>query len=549
MNIIGIVYFLEHHGKIVTTKDAAQSIIPDKNEQYIPAENGSNITLTLDLTIQSIAEKYLKQAVTENKCSRGGNIIMMDPTTGDILAMASYPDYNLNSPFEPNESLKTDWDKLSDTEKNNSLQRMWRNKSVSDTYEPGSTFKLITASAALEEGICQTDTAGDFSCKGFENVSGSIIRCTSSGHGSQTLRQALQNSCNPAFIQLGSRIGADTLYKYMNAFGLFSKTNIATSGEVTGLYFGSVGPVELATASFGQRFTITPIQLISAVSAIANNGILMQPRIVKQIENPDTNMVTTSDPVEVRHVISKETAKKMTNMMESVVTDGGGKFGQVKGYSIGGKTGTSEPSPGHEEDGYVSSFISIAPVENTKIVTLLTLYGPHGHSFYGGQICAPVVSQILSEVLPYLGIPSNEDESKTSTTKATNSLVTLPDVRNKTVTEAKKILENTGLKVVISGSLDEIVTDQVPKPGTSLYKNAIIKLYTKGSDARVSSNVPNLKNMSLSQAQNALESKNLNIKYSGTGKIISQDPAAETSVEEGTVISVILQEEISSTAH
>lgn len=474
---------------------------------------------------------------------------MMDPTTGDILAMASYPDYNLNSPFEPNDTLKTNWDKLSDTEKNVNLQKMWRNKSVSHTYEPGSTFKLITASAALEEGICQTDTVGDFSCNGSENVSGAIIRCTSSGHGSQTLRQALQNSCNPAFIQLGKRLGADTLYKYMNAFGLFSKTNISTSGEVTGLYFSTVGPVELATASFGQRFTITPLQLITAVSAIANNGTLMQPRIVKQIENPDTNMITTIEPVEVRHVISKETAKKMTNMMESVVTDGGGKFGQVKGYSIGGKTGTSEPSPGSESDGYVSSFISIAPVENTKIVTLLTLYDPHGSSFYGGQICAPVVSQILSEVLPYLGIPSNEEENKTTATSSSNSLITLPDVRNKTVSEAKKILESAGLKANISGGTDELVSDQVPKPGTSLSKSAIVKLYTKGNEARVSSSVPDLKNMSLSQAKNALESKNLNIKYTGSGKVISQDPTAGTSVEEGTVISVILQEEISSTAH
>lgn len=536
-------------GKIVTTKDAAQSIIPDKNEQYIPAENGSNITLSIDLTVQSIAEKYLKQAVLENKCSRGGNIIMMDPTTGDILAMATYPDYNLNSPFEPNDSLKNTWDKLSDTEKNNSLQKMWRNKSVSEPYEPGSTFKLITASSALEEGICQTDTLGDFSCNGAENVSGAIIRCTSSGHGSQTLRQALQNSCNPAFIQLGKRIGAETLYKYMNAFGLFSKTNIATSGEVTGLYFGSVGPVELATASFGQRFTITPIQLISAVSAIANNGILMQPRVVKQIENPDTNMTTTIEPVKVRQVISKDTAKKMTNMMESVVTDGGGKFGQVKGYSIGGKTGTSEPSPGSESDGYVSSFVAISPVENTKIVTLLTLYDPHGSSFYGGQICAPVVSQILSEVLPYLGIPSNEEESSSNSTSTSNNFITLPDVRNKTATEAKKILESVGLKVSISESSDELISNQVPKPGTPLSKGAIVKLYTKGSETRISSTVPDLKNMSLSQAKNSLESKNLNIKSTGTGKVVSQDPTAGTSVEEGTVINVILQEEIKSSAH
>ena len=389
-----------------------------------------------------------------------------------------------------------------------------------------------------------------FIANGYENVSGATIRCTSSGHGSQTLRQALENSCNPAFIQLGSRIGADTFYRYMNAFGLFSKTNIATSGEVTGLYFGTVGPVELATASFGQRFTITPLQLITAVSAIANNGILMQPRIVKQIENPDTNITTTIEPVQVRQVISKATAKEMTNMMESVVTDGGGKFGQVKGYSIGGKTGTSEPSPGSEEDGYVSSFIAIAPVENTKIVTLLTLYDPNGSSFYGGQICAPVVSQILSEALPYLGIPSNEEESTNKVvSNANNNLVTLPDVRNKTASEAKKILENLGLKTSISGNLDELVTDQVPKPGTSLSKDSIVKLYSKDNESRVSTSVPDLKNMSLYQARNAADSKNLNIKSTGSGKVISQDPSAGTSVEEGTVIQVILQEEINALAH
>lgn len=331
-------------------------------------------------------------------------------------------------------------------------------------------------------------------------------------------------------------------------FGLFNKTNIDTSGEVTGLYFSNVGPVELATASFGQRFTVTPIQMITAVSAIANDGVLMKPRIVKQIENPDTNTITTIDPVSVRQVISKETAKKMTNIMESVVTDGGGKFGQVKGYSIGGKTGTSEPSPGKEqEDGYVASFVAIAPVENTKVVALLTLYNPKGSEHYGGKIAAPVVSQILSEVLPYLGIPSNNDEK--DQTHSNNKNITLPDVRNKTVSEAKKILENLGLKCDISGSSDSLVSEQMPKPGTPLSSGSIVKLYSKGNEARVSSTVPDLKGMSLSQATNALKSKKLNIKSTGTGKVISQDPIAGKSVEEGTVINVTLQEDISSSAH
>lgn len=330
-------------------------------------------------------------------------------------------------------------------------------------------------------------------------------------------------------------------------FGLFNKTNIDTSGEVTGIYFSNVGPVELATASFGQRFTVTPIQMITAVSAIANDGVLMKPRIVKQIENPDTNTITTIDPVSVRQVISKETAKKMTNIMESVVTDGGGKFGQVKGYSIGGKTGTSEPSPGKEKDGYVASFVAIAPVENTKVVALLTLYNPQGSDYYGGKIAAPVVSQILSEVLPYLGIPSNSDEKDQSSSN--NQNITLPDVRNKTVSEAKKILENLGLKCDISGSSDSLVSEQMPKPGTPLSSGSIVKLYSKGNEARVSSTVPDLKGMSLSQATNALKSKNLNIKSTGTGKVISQDPIAGKSVEEGTVINVTLQEDISGSAH
>ena len=255
---------------------------------------------------------------------------MMDPTTGDILAMATYPDYNLNTPFEPNDELKKTWESLSNDAQSQALQKMWRNKSVSDAYEPGSTFKVITASSALEEGVAETDTENDFNCIGYEMVEDAQIHCTSYGHGGQTLRQALENSCNPALIQLGKRLGANTFHKYMSAFGLFNKTNIDTSGEVTGLYFNEVGPVELATASFGQRFTVTPIQMITAISSIANNGVLVKPRIVKQIENPDTNTITNIEPKNVRQVISKETAKSMTNIMESVVSEGGRKIWSSK---------------------------------------------------------------------------------------------------------------------------------------------------------------------------------------------------------------------------
>ena len=529
-------------GRVTTSIDATQESIPDTDEKYIAPENGSNITLTIDANIQTIVEKYLKQAVEENNCKNGGAMTIMDPSTGDILAMATYPDYNLNTPFEPNETLQETWDTLSSEEKTNSLYKMYRNKVVTETYEPGSVFKTVMASVGLEEDVVETDTAGDFYCSGSQMVSGIKINCANkSGHGSESLRNALENSCNPALIQLGQRIGATTLYKYFKAFGLFDKTGIATSGEASSQFhkLENVGTTELATMSFGQRFTITPLQMITAASAIANNGVLVQPRIVKSIENPDTGAVTNIDVKEVRQVISSETATKVRSMMQSVVTDGGGKYGAVKGYTIGGKTGTSEPDPNHPEDGYVASFLAIAPVENTKVVALLVLYGPQVKNYYGGAIAAPVVSQVLSEVLPYLGIPSND---ATEVTTNNTSLITIPDLRNKTISEAKQILKNLGITPVTSASDDEIVTVQTPKAGVSVSKNGVCKLYTEENSTSVSVTVPDLKGKSLSNVTATLKSKNLNIQSTGSGIVVSQDPAVGATIEEGTVVKVTLQE-------
>lgn len=535
-------------GKMVTIENAVKDLIPDKNESYIAAENGSNIVLTIDANIQSIAEKYLKQACIENDCKSGGNVIIMNPTNGDILAMATYPDYDLNSPREPNSSLSANWDSLSETEQLNSLYKMWRNKAVSDTYEPGSTFKIITAAVGLEENLVNTDTPSDFICNGYELINGLKINCWKSvtTHGSQTLRQALMNSCNPALMQLGKRIGAPTLYKYYEAFGLFDKTGIATSGETNSYFWNleDVGNIELATMSFGQRFRITPIQLITAVSAVANDGILVEPRIVKEVQNPDTGSVVTIDSNNVRQVISKDTVNELMDMLESVVTDGTGRYGQVKGYSVAGKTGTSEPDYSNENSMYVSSFVGISPVEDPEVVVLVTLYdpkGPNGHQ--GGTIAAPVASQILSEVLPYLGIPSDDLSSDESSNQITTTV--LPDVRNKTVAEAKKIIEDAGFTCKISGTdTSLIVTDQVPKPGASLISGSIVNIYSSGNEARVSQEVPNLKGMSFAQARNALKAKNLNIHVTGSGTVLSQDPMAGTTVEEGTVINVTLKKEI-----
>lgn len=535
-------------GKLTTATDAVESAIPDQNEQYFDVENGSDLTLSIDINVQSIAEKYLKQAVTENDCKGGGNVIIMKPSTGDILAMATYPNYNLNDPFTPNETEKINWDKLSLSEKNNALQLMWRNTAVSNTYEPGSTFKIITAAIGLEEDLTDTDIEGDFNCTGQEDIHGTKISCwKTSSHGSLSLRGALMQSCNPSLMQLGKRIGSDTLYKYYNAFGLFEKTGIATSGEANSYFYDldDVGPVELATMSFGQRFTITPIQLITAVSGIVNDGIMMKPRLIQQISNPDTNSVTTIEPTKVRQIVSKETSAKICDMLESVVTDGTAQYGQVKGYSIGGKTGTSEPPPGKEDEvGYVASYIAITPVENPEVIVLVTLYNPKGDNHSGGGIAGPVVSQILSEVLPYLGVSS----TLTVTEPNTETTITLPDVRKKTYAEAKSILEKLGFTINIkSTSNDAIIANQVPKPGSGLTENSKITLYAENDTTAVSTTVPNLKGKSLAEAKNSLKAKNLNIHYTGSGTVISQDPTADTLVEEGSIINVILKSEITDT--
>ncbi len=533
-------------GKIVSSKDSSQSEIPNSEKTYIAAENGSNLTLTIDINIQTIIEKYLKQAVEENSCERGGNVIVMNPSTGDILGMASYPNFDLNTPFSPNEVLLKNWDSLSETDQKTSLQKMWTNKSVSDSYEPGSTFKIITASVALEENITETDVNSDFVCKGYENVHGTNISCwRTTPHGYQSLRQALENSCNPAFMQLGKRISASTLYKYYKAFGLFDKTNVALPGETSSIFhdLSSVGPVELATMSFGQRFTITPLQLATAISAVANDGVLMQPRIVKEITNADTGAVTTTNSIKVRQVISKETSEKVKSMMESVATVGTGKRAAVDGYAIGGKTGTSEPPVGNKTAGYVASYIAISPVENTEIVLLLTLYKPQGDSHQGGQVAGPVVGQMLSEILPYLGVSSNTKNTSVESSSSSTKTITLPNVTNKTVTEAKKVLEAAGFKAKVSTSGNQnslLVKDQVPKPGVSLDSDAIIMLYSEENEVRTSVTVPNLKGMSAAQAKNSLRAKNLNILIEGKGTVVSQDYTANSSVEEGTIIKVTL---------
>jgi stage V sporulation protein D (sporulation-specific penicillin-binding protein) len=374
-------------GRITKVKDASGKEVEGTVEEYQEAIDGKDIVMTIDMGVQSIAEKYLELACIDNKCTDGGNVVIMEPKTGNILAMATYPTYNLNDPYTVTDNeIAQKWQELSNKEKNEALQAMWRNKAIADTYEPGSTFKLVTTSASLEEGITTTDKAGEFCCTGSITIAGVRIKCWRHyrPHGSQSLRQALMNSCNPIFIGLGQKLGVETYYTYLERFGFLSKTGIDLPGEAKGIFLdkSKVGPVELATISFGQRFEVTPIQMITMVSTIANGGNRMKPRLVKEIIDTQTGEKNEINPECVGRAISKETAESVLSMMESVVAEGTGKNAKVAGYRVGGKTGTSED--GVNTNKYVTSFVGVAPISEPKVAILVTLYNPTGEGGHQG---------------------------------------------------------------------------------------------------------------------------------------------------------------------
>ena len=460
-------------GRITKVKDASGGEVDGTLEKYTNAIDGNDVITTVDMTIQSIVEKYLEDACIDNKCTDGGNIIIANPTTGDILAMATYPSYNLNSPYEiNNEELKNVWDTLSNKERSEALQGMWRNKAIADTYEPGSTFKLVTTSAALEEGITTTDKSGEFCCTGSINIAGTRIKCWRyyRPHGSESLRQALMNSCNPVFIGLGQKIGVDTYYTYLEKFGFLNKTGIDLPGEAKGIFLdkSKVGPVELATISFGQRFEVTPIQMISMVSTIANGGNRMKLRLVKKIIDSQTGEEKEIEPQSTGQVISKETANNVLSMMGSVVGEGTGKNAQVVGYQVGGKTGTSED--GVNTNKYVTSFIGVAPISDPKVTILVTLYNPTGEGGHqGGAVGAPVAGKVLNEVLPYLELKQDNEKTKQNVEN-----VTVPDITYKTVKEAEKIFKEKNLKIKLDKEIASnekekvIIKEQSPSAGISI---------------------------------------------------------------------------------
>ena len=464
-------------GKITKLRDARGGDIDDTSEEYVKAVNGDDLVLTIDSTIQGIAEKYLKEACIDNKCTDGGNIIVMNPKNGDILALAGYPNYNLNEPYSPNtDELKSVWDTLSQEDKTKNMQAMWRNKAVSDTYEPGSTFKLVTASASLEEKIAQVDKAGEFCCTGGIEVAGVRMKCWRyyRPHGSESLRQALMNSCNPVFIGLGQKLGVHTYYSYLEKFGFLRKTGIDLPGEAGSIFLKEekVGPVELGTIAFGQRFEVTPIQMVTMVSTIANGGTYIHPRVVKATIDGKTGERKEVEVIKKDRVISEETAQNVLSMMESVVADGTGRNSQVKGYRIGGKTGTSED--GVNTGKYVTSFIGVAPISDPSVAILITLYNPTGEGGHqGGGVAAPIGSQIFGEVLPYLEVVKDNEE-----VEQVKNDVQVPNIEGKSIKEAESILKESNLKLVINNEQEgidkenTIIKEQTPKAGVKVKEEA-----------------------------------------------------------------------------
>lgn len=466
-------------GKITKLRDAKGGDIDDTSEDYIKAVNGDDLVLTIDSTIQGIAEKYLKEACIDNKCTDGGNIIVMNPKNGDVLALAGYPNYNLNEPYSPNtDELKNVWDTLSQEDKTKNMQAMWRNKAVSDTYEPGSTFKLVTASASLEEKVAEVDKQGEFCCTGGIEIAGVRMKCWRyyRPHGSESLRQALMNSCNPVFIGLGQKLGVHTYYSYLEKFGFLRKTGIDLPGEAGSIFLKEekVGPVELGTIAFGQRFEVTPIQMVTMVSTIANGGTYIQPRVVKATIDGKTGKRKEVEVIKKDRVISEETAKNVLSMMESVVADGTGRNSQVKGYRIGGKTGTSED--GVNTGKYVTSFIGVAPISDPSVAVLITLYNPTGEGGHqGGGVAAPIGSQIFGEVLPYLEVVKDNEEAE-----QVKNDIQVPNIEGKSIKEAESILKESNLKLVINNEQEgidkenTIIKEQTPKAGVKVKEEANI---------------------------------------------------------------------------
>ena len=529
-------------GLVVSAKDNAGNDMMYAYEQYFAAQNGSDLTLTLDATIQYYLEKGLESMADKFAAANGATGIIMDVRTGGILAMASYPNYDLNDfSAVQDKTLQERMERGEGTLADMQLLQ-WRNKALNDTYEPGSTFKILTLAAALEEGVIDMNTT--VNCNGFVNISNYTIHCSNkAGHGLQTLVQSVGNSCNPAFISYGLKLGNTTFYNYMKAFGLMDDTGIDLGGEAVGIFAdpASFTQLDLACYAFGQNFNVTPIALITAQAACINGGYLRSPYLVERITDSNGSVTYQHDSTPIRQVISEETSATVRECLEYVVSSGTGKNGQVAGYRIGGKTGTADKG---QTGDVVVSFLCFAPADDPQVIMLLTMDTPSrstGTYVSGGNMVAPTASSIMAEVLPYLGV-----EPSYSAEELLGMDTTVPNVIGMSVEEAKSKLTERGLSCKVSGD-GATVTDQTPAGGAIIPGKSAVILYAGADKSTAKCKVPHLIGKTPSEANTAATGAGLFIRFSGTTgsesssvRVLSQSIEEGTEVEAGTVITVQL---------
>lgn len=527
-------------GLVVSTKDPTGSDMLYGYEQYYKAQNGSDIVLTLDATVQYYVEKALSEMVTSTE-AQGATGIVMDVETGAVLAMASSPTYDLNDPSAVYESRLASLVKDGQLDLADAQLRQWRNRAINDTYEPGSTFKVLTLAAALEEGVIDENTT--FDCSGSIHVLDATIHCSNrAGHGHQTLEQTAGNSCNPAFITYGLRLGTEKFYRYMKDFGLVNGSGIDLEGEALGIFAPqeTASELDLACYAFGQNFNTTPVALISAQAACINGGYLHTPYVVERVVDSEGNVLSSHDSTPVRQVVSEETSAIVRRCLEYVVSSGTGRNGQVHGYRIGGKTGTADKGNTGE---VVLSFMCFAPADDPKYIMLLTLDSPTGEGRGGGGTVAPYASRIMGEILPYLGV-----EPSYSAEELLGSDTTVNYVIGMTVADAEEKLKSKGFSVKVVGDGDT-VTDQTPEGGTVIPGKSRVILYAGSEKPDTLCTVPSLVSLSPSEANMAVSSAGLLLRFTGTTdsgsgsvRVINQSEAAGAQVEAGTVISVQLSD-------
>lgn len=564
-------------GRIVSAQNGVQTEMPFDFNQNIGAIDGSSLVLTIDETVQSIVEKYMKQGVIDNDVHERGVCIVMDVNTGEILAMASVNGFDLNDPYSISDEQKEEIDKIDTTylvkhnyieegvdpdklsgdkrdelikqakaEANSAaLARNWRNKAISDTYYPGSVFKMVTLSMALQEGV--VNSSSRFVCTGAFQLYNDTIHChNTSGHGSQTYQECLLNSCNPGFIQIGQLVGKEKFWDYYQAFGFSDKTGIDLPGESDDQFFihdgveGNMLDTDLAVASFGQNFSITPIQMITAASAVANGGKIVQPHVVKQILDNEGNVVKSTSTETKRQVISESVSKEMCGILEDNATTGSGKNGYVAGYRVGGKTGTSEKLIDVNDDGaddYIASFCGFAPANNPQYAALVFFDAPLGGNYYGSAVAAPVFASIMSEVLPYLEVAAQyTDEEMSNIDTAAGSYTGM------SVSDATAAAEKDGFGVTVKGDGSTVVS-QNPATGSPIPTGGTIVLYTDQSGTSEKVTVPNFVGFSVSEVNQMAAANGLNVSVTGMvsssdGTSVSQSVKEGTEVAPGTVISV-----------